>query len=133
MQHHLVSIRHTRWFEENASHSSIKVLIRLLMDVRSRFEGFVALTPWIVDLLVSVCALCPCRINNVSVRVTGTLSWKYWERYFCTYALRLDISLKKNTTTFKFAHDLPVAVFYAMVFGKKYFPTGSIFFEFTNF
>ena len=41
---------------------------------------------------------------------------------------RLDISLK-NTTTFKFAHDLPVAVFYAMVFAKKYFPNGSIFFQ----
>ena len=48
---------------------------------------------------------------------------------FCTYAPRLDISLKKNPTTFKFAHDLPVAVFYAMVFAKKYFPTGSIFFR----
>ena len=37
----------------------------------------------------------------------------------------LDVSLTKNTTTFKFAHDLPVSVF----FTKKYFPTGSIFFS----
>ena len=29
----------------------------------------------------------------------------------CTYAPRLDISLKKNTTTLKFDLDLPVAVF----------------------
>ena len=34
---------------------------------------------------------------------------------------RLDISLKKNTTTFKFAHDLPVVVFYTMVFANKIF------------
>ena len=32
---------------------------------------------------------------------------------------RLDISLTKNHTTFKFAHDLPVAVFLAMGFAKK--------------
>ena len=31
--------------------------------------------------------------------------------------------------TLKFDLDLPVAVFYAMVFAKKYFPTGSIFFS----
>ena len=45
-------------------------------------------------------------------------------RYFCTYAprcSRLNISLKKNTTTLKFDLDLPVAVFKAMVFAKKIF------------
>ena len=55
------------------------------------------------------------------------------KRYFCSYAPRLDISLKKDTTTLKFDLDLPVAVFKTMVFVKKYFPTGSIFFRIYKF
>ena len=64
------------------------------------------------------CSLCYIELSSLYLKVA-----KRHENN-----INFNISLKKNTTTFKFAHGLPVAVFYAMAFAKKIFSNRKYFF-----
>ncbi|TPP67092.1 Interleukin enhancer-binding factor 2 [Fasciola gigantica] len=50
----LSAIKQTRWLEEeNASHTAVKVITRIMKDFRARFQGFRYLSSWMINLLVS--------------------------------------------------------------------------------
>lgn len=55
LQSNMATIRHVRWFEEHATHSSVKVLIRIIKDIKKRIDGFKALNVWCIELLAHYC------------------------------------------------------------------------------
>ncbi|TGZ59550.1 hypothetical protein CRM22_009032 [Opisthorchis felineus] len=47
----LAALRHTRWLDDNVSHTAVKVLIRIIKDFRRRFKAFQYLNSWMINLL----------------------------------------------------------------------------------
>lgn len=48
---HMAALRHARWFEENASNPTIKILVRIMKDIRNRFEQLRDLSVWNIELI----------------------------------------------------------------------------------
>lgn len=65
----LSAIRHVRWFEEN-SNSSVKVLIRILRDLATRFNEFAPMNPWTIDLLANFATLSHPNANRQALTLS---------------------------------------------------------------
>ena len=51
LQENMAMIRHARWFEENGTQSTLKVMIRVLKDIKKRTEGWKNFSIWHIELL----------------------------------------------------------------------------------
>jgi len=65
----LATIRHARWFEENASHTTVRVLVRIFKDLKQRFEGLAGLSPWLIDLLSFNSATLPAKTDPLAINL----------------------------------------------------------------
>lgn len=48
----IASVYFRRWFEENVQNDTVRNVVKLLRDLKNRFEGLTVLSPWMIDLLV---------------------------------------------------------------------------------
>lgn len=67
MQRRLIAIKHIRWFEIQAHHSTMKALIRILRDMVERFDGLKMLSTRVIDLLVHFA--CSRQSNNEALPI----------------------------------------------------------------
>lgn len=58
---HLLAYKHVHWFDLNGQNETVKALIRILRDLKTRYEGFQPLTPWMIELLVHSSVIQPPR------------------------------------------------------------------------
>jgi interleukin enhancer-binding factor 2 len=45
------AVKHANWFEIEASDNTVRILVRIMKNIRDRYPPLKALTPWMIDLL----------------------------------------------------------------------------------
>jgi len=45
------AVKHANWFEIEASDNTIRTLVRIIKDLKARYKGMDALSPWMIDLI----------------------------------------------------------------------------------
>lgn len=58
IEQNLAALRHALWFDEHAGQPAIKILIRLIKDVKQRCTGMAAFDVWTLELLCHYCVTC---------------------------------------------------------------------------
>lgn len=71
----LNAIKHAKWVDEACSHPSSKLLVRLLKDLRQRFNGLEPLNPWLINLLAHHCVT---NNNNSQEQLPPSYALKYF-------------------------------------------------------
>lgn len=67
------AIKHSKWVDEACVHPSNKVLVRLLKDLRQRFNGLEPLNPWLINLLAHHCVI----NKNLAEQLPPSYAFKY--------------------------------------------------------
>jgi interleukin enhancer-binding factor 2 len=70
------AIKHAKWVDEVCIHPSNKVVVRLLKDLRQRFNGLESLNPWLINLLAHHCVTNN-NNNNSTEQLPPTYAFKY--------------------------------------------------------
>uniref|UniRef100_A0A5S6QN65 DZF domain-containing protein n=1 Tax=Trichuris muris TaxID=70415 RepID=A0A5S6QN65_TRIMR len=50
-----MAIGHARWFQQFAHHPAIRIIVRVMKDIKSRCKGFSSLNPWMIEVLAHYC------------------------------------------------------------------------------
>jgi interleukin enhancer-binding factor 2 len=45
------SVKHANWFEIEASDNTVRIMVRIIKDIRERYSLLRPLSPWMIDLL----------------------------------------------------------------------------------
>ncbi|KAI6175368.1 hypothetical protein M3Y97_00681400 [Aphelenchoides bicaudatus] len=65
LEKNLAALRHALWFDEHAGQPAIKILVRLVKDIKMRCSGLAPLDIWTIELLSHYCVTCTPSKNSL--------------------------------------------------------------------